>query len=69
MHSLEISDSEKKIKEKNSIFVKIDAVQQQKAKSKLSSIIIFNLKNKIIKKCLQYHAKLFFMKSARENFY
>ena len=38
-------------------------------KSESSLIIMFDLKNKIIKKCLQCHVKLFFMKSAKEDFY
>ena len=67
--SLKISNLEKKIKEKDLIFMKIDAAQQQKAKSKLSSTITFDLKNKIVKKCLQHHAKLLFMKFIKEDFY
>ena len=67
--SSEILNSEKEIKKKDLIFVKIDAVWQQKTKSEFSSVIMFNLKNKIIKKCLQYHVKLLFMKSAKEDFY
>ena len=30
---------------------------------------MFNLKNKIIKKCLQYYVKLFFIKFIKEDFY
>ena len=51
-HSLEILNLKKKIKKKNLIFVKVDAAQQQKAKSKFSLVITFDLKNKIIKKHL-----------------
>ena len=69
MCSLKILNSEKKIKKKNSVFMKINVIQQQKMKSEFLLIIMFNLKNKIIKKHLQYHVKLFFMKSAKENSY
>ena len=69
MCSSEISNSEKEIEKKDLIFVKINAAQQQKAKLKLSSIITFNLKNKIIKKHLQHHVKLFFIKFAKKDFY
>ena len=69
MHSLKILNLKKEIKKKDLVFVKINVIQQQKMKSKFSSIIMFNLKNKIIKKHLQCHVKLLFMKSAREDFY
>ena len=67
--SSEISNSKKEIEEKDLIFVEINVTQQQKTKSKSSSVTTFNPKNKIIKKHLQHHAKLSFMKSAREDFY
>ena len=67
--SLEILNLKKEIKEKDLIFVKINAVWQQKTKLKFSSVITFNLKNKIIKKYLQHHAKLFFMKFTKKDFY
>ena len=67
--SLKISDLKKEIKKKNLIFVKINVTQQQKVKLEFSLVITFNLKNKIIKKHLQYHAKLLFMKFIKENFY
>ena len=38
-------------------------------KLKFLSTITFNLKNKIIKKHLQYYVKLLFMKFIKENFY
>ena len=38
-------------------------------KSKFSLIIMFNLKNKIVKKHLQYYMKLLFMKFIKKNFY
>ena len=69
MCSSKISDLKKEIEEKDLIFVKINAVQQQKTKLKFSLIIMFNLKNKIIKKCLQCHVKLLFMKFIKESFY
>ena len=52
MCSLKVLNSEKEIKEKDLIFVKIDAAQQQKVKLKSLSVIMFDLKNKIVKKCL-----------------
>ena len=48
---------------------KLTFSQQQKMKSEFPSVIMFNLKNKIVKKCLQHHVKLLFMKSAKEDFY
>ena len=68
-HSLKVSDSKKEIEEKDLIFVKVNAAQQQKTKSKFSSAITFNSKNKIIKKHLQHHAKLFFMKFIKKDSY
>ena len=50
-HSSEISDLKKKLKNKKTVFVKIDAVKQQKVKSEFLSSITLNSKNKIIKKC------------------
>ena len=38
-------------------------------KSEFPSIIIFDLKNKIVKKHLQCHAKLLFMKFVKKDFY
>ena len=52
MHSSEILNLKKEIKKKNLIFVKVDAIWQQKTKSEFSLIITFNLKNKIIKEYL-----------------
>ena len=37
-------------------------------KLKFSLTITLNLKNKIIKKCLQYYIKLFFMKLLKKTF-
>ena len=69
MCSSEILNLKKEIKKKNLIFMKINATWQQKMKSELPSAITFNSKNKIVKKHLQHHAKLLFMKSAKEDFY
>ena len=69
MCSPEVSDLKKEIKGEDLVFVEVDAAWQQKAKSELSSATTFDLKNKIVKKHLQCHVKLLFMKSAREGFY
>ena len=62
MQSLDISDSENEIEEENTVFVDVDVIRQQKMKSELSFLTIMNLKNKIVKKCQQYHTNLLFMK-------
>ena len=67
--SPEVSDSEEEIKGKDLVFVEVDAARQQKAKSESPSATTFDLKNKIAKECLQCHAKLPSMKSAREGSY
>ena len=63
MQFSDIFNLENEIKKKNTVFINVNAIKQQKMKFKLSFLTIMNLKNKIIKKCQQYYANLSFMKS------
>ena len=63
MHFLDVSDSEEEFKDEEVVFVKVDAVKQQKAKSKSPSSATLDPKNKIVKEHQQHHANLPFMRS------
>ena len=50
------------IEKKNTIFINVNVIKQQKMKSKLSFLIIMNSKNKIMKKHQQCYVNLSFIK-------
>ena len=49
MQFSDISDLKNEIKKKNTAFINVNVIKQQKIKFEFSFLIIMNLKNKIIK--------------------